>query len=110
MDRTELGLRMQQWHSSQWDPIYMVGSLYFSDEVYPDKDIAELALCSLECGLDKFRRMDRGIKVRAPHTEDLRKFAGYTRKTLRDGIADLREIVASLREYIADDYPESEES
>lgn len=111
LDRAELGLRMQGWHASQADPIYAVGSFYFSGEVYPDRDVVDAALSGLECELDKSRRMARGEKVSAPHafgrTDDLKRFAGYTRRTLRANIADLREIVAALRAFIALDYEAS---
>lgn len=108
LDRTELGVKMHQWHRSMWDPIYMVGSLYYDGCVYPNKDIAARALDNLKGDLDESKRMLAGEKVKAPtaygSTDDLRKFAGYTDEDLEDNIQELTEIIESLGYYLETDY------
>lgn len=108
LERTELGVRMHSWHSSMWDPIYMVGSLYYSGDKYPDKDRVQRALDSLQKLLDNNQRMLAGEKVSAPtvygSTDDLRKFAGYDDGELIDNIEDLTEIVESLENIMEEDY------
>ena len=108
LERIELGARMHQWHSSMWDPIYMVGSLYYSGDKYPDKDIVQHALDNLLKLIDNNQRMLAGEKVSAPtaygSTDDLRKFAGYDDGELVENIEDLTEIVESLENIMEEDY------
>lgn len=108
MDRVDLGLRMQSWHSSMGDPIYAVGSYYFAGHIHPEKETVEAAIDNLNAILSRSQRMLKGEKVTAPtmmgHTDDLRKFAGYTDKDLKDNIKDLEEIVAELTLYLKKDY------
>lgn len=110
MDRVALGLRMQQWHSSMSDPVYAVGSFYFADQVYPDKSVVEDALHSMEADIAKFRKMIRGEKVSQYNqhfgrmVDDLKKFAGYTNKQLRENITDLKEIISELQRFLKEDY------
>lgn len=108
LERTELGVRMHSWHSSMWDPIYMVGSLYYSGDKYPDKDIVQHALDNLLKLIDNNQRMLAGEKVSAPtaygSTDDLRKFAGYDDGELVENIEDLTEIVESLENIMEEDY------
>lgn len=108
MDRVELGLRMQSWHSSLWDPIYMVGSLYYDGEKYPDPEIVESALRNLQQDMEKKVRMLKGEKISAPTaygtTDDLRKFAGFTDQELVEDLAELEEIVAALEWQMKEDY------
>ncbi len=110
MDRVELGERMQQWHSSMGDPIYAVGSFYFSGQVYPDKEIVENAISNLTSDLERFQRMQRGEKVSQYNShygrwiDDQRAFAGYTDEELSDNIADIQEIVSELRRFMQEDY------
>lgn len=108
MDRAELGSLLCCWHSGQWDPVYMVGSFYISDEVYPDKEIVQEALSSLETTLDQNRRMLLGEKVmvtRNGHKVSLKEFAGYSDEQLQDNISELEEITVALEEYLEEDYP-----
>lgn len=107
MDRTELGLRLCNWHSSMHDPIYAVGSFYVSGQVYPDKSIVEDAISSLTSTLEESKRMLAGEKVmvvRQGRKIDLRVFAGYTDTDLNDNISDLSEIVDELQNYLTEDY------
>jgi|SRR6185295_7469793 len=107
MDRVELGERLQQWHSSMSDPIYAVGSFYFAGQVYPDKEIVENAISSLTSTLEQTKSMLKGEKVMVTRNGtkvDLKVFAGYTRKTLRDNVADLSEIISELQSFLTQDY------
>ncbi len=107
MDRTELGERLCQWHSSMGDPIYAVGSFYVSGQVYPDKEIVENAISSLTSTLSEARRMLIGEKVMVVRNGvkvDLKVFAGYTNDDLRENIADLEEIVDELQSFMTEDY------
>lgn len=111
MDRTELGERLCQWHSSMGDPIYAVGSFYVSGQVYPDKEIVENALTSLTSTLSDSRKMLIGEKVmveRQGKRVDLKVFAGYTNDDLLENISDLEEIVDELQRYLTEDYIDSE--
>ena len=107
MDRTTLGERLCNWHSSMHDPVYAVGSFYVSGQVYPDKEIVDNAISNLTRDLDQFRRMLSGEKVlvtRHGKQVDLKVFAGYTRENLRENISDLEEIVSELETMKAEDY------
>jgi hypothetical protein len=107
MDRTELGERLCQWHSSMGDPIYAVGSFYVSGQVYPDKEIVENAISSLTSTLEQSRRMLIGEKVmveRQGRKVDLKVFAGYTNEDLHENISDLEEIVEELQQFLTEDY------
>jgi hypothetical protein len=109
MDRSTLGLRMQSWHSSMSDPIYAVGSFYFSGEPYPDRMIVEDAIHNLEHDLDERKRMMAGEKVmvqRNGKSVDLRKFAGFTDEQLAEDAEDLEEIVEALKEQMREDHAE----
>ena len=107
LNRRDLGLRMQNWHSSQNDPIYAVGSFYSSGLSYPDKAIVIRAIYNLQSDLSQFRRMVRGKVVYVPRNGervDLKQFAGYTVRGMRKDINDLREIVNELEECLEKDY------
>ena len=84
MDRRELGLRMRLWHSSQWDPIYMVGSLYYNNEVYPDKDVVESAL-------NQFNILKQSIQA-------------LSHITRRELVEDISEIADNLQIFLNKDY------
>lgn len=79
--RRQLGLLMHNWHASQGDPIYAVGSFYYSGDVYPRKEIVEDALREVEILQPKFRRRER---------------------------AELEVIAEGLRYYLARDYLKDE--
>ncbi len=110
MDRTELGLRLQSWHSSMHDSIYAVGSFYFAGEKYPRKEIVEDCIINLKIDIEQRERMLRGEKVRVYNThysmwiEDLREFAGYDDDNLKTEIQDLQEIVSEVEKFLAEDY------
>lgn len=108
MERTDLGLCLQEWHSSMSDPIYAVGSFYYAGMVYPKKEIVEDALSNLTADITKFRRMLRGevVSARTAYgiTKDLKKFAGYTRVVLRSHVRELRHIIAELERFMLEDY------
>ena len=107
MHRAALGIAMLDWHNGQSDPVYMVGSLYLDNRVYPDKEIFDSALTSLESNLSQHRRMlakDPVIVTRFGQQVDLRKFAGYTDDMLETQIGELEEIVEALREFKTEDY------
>jgi hypothetical protein len=107
MDRTELGERLCNWHSSMGDPIYAVGSFYVSGQVYPDKSIVEDAISSLTSTLEESKRMLAGesvMVVRQGRKVDLRVFAGYSDSDLEENISDLSEIVDELSNYLTEDY------
>jgi ribosomal protein L20A (L18A) len=48
MNLKRLGLLMSHWHSSQYDPIYAVGSYFVDGKKYPTIEIVERALVSFE--------------------------------------------------------------
>jgi hypothetical protein len=107
MNRIGIGIRLLNWHSSMHDPIYAVGSFYFGDKVYPDRDTVSDALQSVCKMLREFRAMDRGKPVmveRGGLQVSLKDFAGYDRKTIRENIRDLREIAEALSAQYALDY------
>ncbi len=110
MDRIELGERLQQWHSSSSDPVYAVGSFYFADQRYPDKDVVISCLTNLEADISKFKKMLAGEKVSVYNEHygrqvtDLRAFAGYTDEELTANVSDLEEIVFYLKEFLGKDY------
>jgi len=100
MNRKKLGELLQQWHSSMSDPIYAVGSFYFSDWVYPNPLIVRDAIHSLEHTLQENKDMLEGkpvMVVRQERTIDLKEFAGYSDEELQDNINELMELIASLR-------------
>lgn len=110
MDRVDLGYSMMQWHSGQGDPIYMVGSIYASNRVYPDRDIAESALSSLETDLNQSRMMlaNEPVMVRRNGAlVSLRTFAGYSDDELRKRISELESLTSDLDSQIRSDYPEA---
>jgi hypothetical protein len=47
-DLLDLGEALCQWHASQGDPIYAVGSYANTGEVHPDRDTVESALTACE--------------------------------------------------------------
>jgi len=103
LSMSELGERMLHWHSSGGDPIYAVGSFYFSDMPYPDGEIVRRAHANLTHDLHEFERMLAGEEIivrRNGFEVNLRKFAGYTDDLLRENIEDLSEIVDELAEYV----------
>ncbi len=103
MDRTTLGERLCQWHSSMHDPIYAVGSFYVSGQVYPDKQIVQDAIDNLTRDLDQFQRMLKGEKVmvvRQGKQVSLKDFAGYTRTAMKAHVEDLSEIISDLQVYL----------
>lgn len=107
MERKELGERLCQWHSSMHDPIYAVGSFYFSGHVYPNKEIVEDAVRSITSTLNEQKAMLRGERVavsRNCQMVDLKEFAGYDDDTLRTNIEDLEEIVGELSRFLKEDY------
>lgn len=82
--RKSLGEKLQHWHSSGSDPIYAVGSFYFSGQVYPKREIVERALSSIESIIPKAE-------------------AGAHGWTRRDA-AELKTIARGLRYYLRHDY------
>lgn len=110
MERTKLGERLCQWHSSMHDPVYAVGSFYNADQRYPKKEIVEAALESMSSDIEKFKRMLAGEKVSQYNShygkmiDDQRAFAGYSDDDLKENIADLEEIVAELTKFMQEDY------
>lgn len=107
MDRVELGMRLNQWHSSMHDPIYAVGSFYVDNKVYPDESVVDAALSNLQRDLDQFQRMAKGEAVmvtRQGSQVNLKEFAGYTEDDLEENSADLEQIIAELTEFKNQDY------
>jgi hypothetical protein len=107
MTRRELGLRLMNWHSSMSDPIYAVGSFYFSGDVYPSKEVVEDCLSNLQKDLGQRKKMLAGHMViveRGGKQVSLRKFAGYTNSQLREDIKDLEEIVSEVERFLTEDY------
>jgi DNA repair protein RadC len=78
-DRRELGIKMHEWHGGQGDPLYMVGSYYYTEQKYPDREIVERA----ETEIEKLLRT----------------------QTKRGEKKDLRAILGGLRHFMATDYP-----
>lgn len=98
---SDLGERMLSWHRGMSDPVYAVGSYYVSGQEYPDPDVVDSALDSLESELEQQQAMLRGEKImvrRYGKQVDLRKFAGYSDRDLEENIEDLSDIVDALRE------------
>lgn len=107
MDRVELGLRLNQWHSSMHDPIYAVGSFYVDNRVYPQKEIVGEAISNLTRDLNQYQRMLNGEKVlvmRQGKQVDLKEFAGYTKTEIKARIEDLSEIISDLERFMSEDY------
>lgn len=107
MNRKELGLRLQQWHASMYDPVYAVGSFYFAGQKYPKKEIAQSALVNLQNDLDETKRMLVGESIKVVRNNsvvDLRTFAGYSDEELQERIDDLEEIIKELKRFIEKDY------
>lgn len=112
LTRTALGNRLLQWHSSQGDPIYAVGSFYIDGTVYPVAEVVEDAMRNITSDLRKFRKMVRGVPVmveRNGKQVSLKEFAGYKYREMRENIRDLREIAEGLDYFLATDYPSGEE-
>ncbi len=108
ISRHELGSLLLNWHGSQYDPTYAVGSFYIDNNVYPNKDVVEECIASLELDVSKYRRIQKGERVFAytahGSTDDLKTWAGYSDEELVDCIEELTVIVGSLREYLVEDY------
>lgn len=51
--KEEIGLLMMNYHTGQWDPVYMVGSVFFSGQDYPDLKVVQSAIGYLEQDLRK---------------------------------------------------------
>lgn len=51
--RMNIGLKMQNWHSSQGDPVYAVGSFYFANQEYPERAVVEAARRNLSFNVGK---------------------------------------------------------
>ena len=51
MHLSEIGLKMHNWHSGQFDPIYMVGSYFVNGEHYPNLQIVADAADALSLPL-----------------------------------------------------------
>ena len=62
--RQQVGLRLMNWHASQNDPIYAVGSTYFSEHgayrIYPQVSVLERAHSTLET----LARKERGREAK----------------------------------------------
>src|SRR5713101_940435 len=82
ISRHELGSLLLNWHGSQYDPTYAVGSFYIDNNVYPNKDVVEECIASLELDVSKYRRMQKVERVFAytaqGSTDDLKTWAGYS--------------------------------
>lgn len=85
MDRKELGERLLEWHRSSSDPIYAVGSYYFSDMVYPKKEIVENCIRNLTTELTGFQNLPTSAY------NDLM-------------IKDLSELVVEAERFLKEDY------
>lgn len=48
IDMIECGRLMGNWHFGQWDPVYMVGSLFREGKDYPDLRVVAEALDNIE--------------------------------------------------------------
>lgn len=86
VERVTLGERLCQWHSSQGDPIYAVGSYYVSDRVYPDQEVVGDCLSRLEMYLSMAKAK------RHPSKRDY------------EIIADLQELCDSVQQQAKEDY------
>jgi DNA repair protein RadC len=82
-DRRELGIKMHEWHAGQGDPLYAVGSYYYTGQKYPDREVVERA----ETEIEKLLRT--------------RSFSGGKRGEKKD----LRAILGGIRHFMAIDYP-----
>lgn len=108
MDRQALGHAMMQWHSGMWDPVYMVGSVYSGNRIYPDANIAREALENLEIELTQSHTMLAGEVVNVSRNGamiSLREFAGYTDVDLQERINTLTKLVIAFQAQIQQDYP-----
>lgn len=61
-NRKRLGEMMQHWHSGQGDPIYAVGSYYYSGKPYPDPVVVERALDWFESVTGQDARAAREVR------------------------------------------------
>lgn len=107
LDRVSLGAKLLQWHSGM-DHIYAVGSFYIGGKVYPDIKIVRSAIGLLDTELSKTNRMLNGEKVRSKtfhgYTDNLKKFAGFNKKELRERKEELEELLYHLEQYLVFDY------
>lgn len=103
LSRRDLGELMLHWHSSQSDPIYAVGSYYVGGKEYPDPSVIVEARDEFKKELSEHERMLKKQPVmvyRQGRQVDLRTFAGYTDRQLKENIAELREILFNLNDLI----------
>jgi phosphoenolpyruvate-protein kinase (PTS system EI component) len=110
LTRQQLGERLCQWHDSMSDHIYAVGSFYLGGHKYPEQKIVQSAINKINKLIDQNKKMIAGEKVTASImfgtqiTNDLKQFAGYNNKELKENIKDLKEISNGLLEFLKNDY------
>lgn len=86
--RQELGALMHHWHASSGDPLYAVGSYYYSDMPYPNKGTVEAAKVEAE-------RILRRLSSNSPERRELRRIVrGLDHFLLADYPAGAGESVA----------------
>lgn len=82
-ERKKIGLAMQNWHSSMGDPIYAVGSYYFSDMEYPKREVVEEARDSIESMIPRADAGAHGWTKK--DAAELRRIKKYLDKVLAKG-------------------------
>jgi len=83
-----VGLAMQNWHSSGSDPIYAVGSYYFSGKRHPDREMEERALSEIE----KLSRNARHHpEWKAKDRKELKGIATFLKEVLASDVNGTRE-------------------
>lgn len=74
----ECGRLMGNWHFGQWDPVYMVGSLFREGKDYPDLEIVAGALSNIKRDLDS----PDGSADSEENSEELANIADFLREYL----------------------------
>jgi len=69
LDLHGLGMKMMNWHSGQWDPVYMVASYFVDGKDYPDLDVVSRARTSLYRLLSKISAK-HGVKYGMGDSEE----------------------------------------
>ncbi len=80
--KRECGSVLLQWHGSQGDPIYAVGSYFISDMDYPNLTVVESAAIEL----DKLRTLPPNLVETGYHVE-LKEAAEFLRNYVKERTA-----------------------
>jgi len=80
-ERQKIGEMMQHWHASSGDPIYAVGSYYFSDRAYPNPVVVDAAYESVMSLMKQADRGEHGWTKK--DGDELRKISAFLKKEIK---------------------------